>query len=371
MKSHITVVDLYSGCGGNMIGCDKAIREFRLTYSGHAIDYWGVALSSLHANFPDVAVHKRDITDTLMHDIGFTGEADLVWASPSCTHHSRARGGLPRSEESRAQPDTVIPWLRDAKAKCLIVENVPEFMDWGPLRPDGTPDPTRKGELFNAWVCRILELGYNVEYRVLNCADYGDATSRHRFFLMATRRPLRPPVFPDPTHGDGRPNPVRTIRDCLDTSLHGRSIFNRASPIAETTLLKIALGAWRYWGVRMREDGSGIEFAAENPDPFIVKMRKGARVDPVDVPISTITCGGRHHALCQLVDCGARKDITLRMLQPDEYARAHSFPDTFKLVGDATERTRQIGNSVPANTAYALCKAVLTSSGFLDDGTAE
>lgn len=52
-------------------------------------------------------------------------------------------------------------------------------------------------------------------------------------------------------------------------------------------------------------------------------------------------------------------DILMRMLEPRELARAHSLPDDFVLTGNKTEQTKQVGNSVPAETAAALCRAML------------
>jgi DNA (cytosine-5)-methyltransferase 1 len=103
------------------------------------------------------------------------GYLDLLMASPTCTHHSRARGGKPTSDQQRADPWHVITWLTELRVKRMLIENVPEFVDWGPVdRRTGKPVKSRKGEYFRAWWQAIEALGGRGEYRFLNCADYGD-----------------------------------------------------------------------------------------------------------------------------------------------------------------------------------------------------
>ena len=52
-------------------------------------------------------------------------------------------------------------------------------------------------------------------------------------------------------------------------------------------------------------------------------------------------------------------DIRIRMLKPSELAAAHSFPADYKLTGNRGEQVKQIGNSVPVETAAAMCAADL------------
>jgi DNA (cytosine-5)-methyltransferase 1 len=84
---------------------------------------------------------------------------------------------------------------------------------------------------------------------------------------------------------------------------------------------------------------------------------KGA--DSVDEPIRTLTTCDTMSSVFLVLEDGRRLDIYMRMLEPEELARAHSLPDGFILCGNRTERTKQIGNSVPARTAKALCLSVL------------
>ena len=94
-------------------------------------------------------------------------------------------------------PWAVINWLTKLDVKNVLVENVPEFVHWGRLDAKGQPDKKYRGEHFQTWFLTFQALGYRAEWRMLNAADYGDATSRTRFFLQA--------------RNDGRPK-YQTIR---------------------------------------------------------------------------------------------------------------------------------------------------------------
>ena len=117
-----------------------------------------------------------------------------------------------------------------------------EFQNWGPLGANGKPMKSRKGETFNAFLNALRSLGFNVEARVLNAADYGDPTSRHRLIVMARRG--KPVVWPDVTHGKSGDlfglKPYRTAREIIDWSVKGKSIFRRSKPLSPNTVWRIA-----------------------------------------------------------------------------------------------------------------------------------
>src|SRR5688572_2426448 len=170
---------------------------------------------------------------------------DLLWASPDCTHHSRAKGGRPRETGRRLLAWVVVEWARAVHPRVIALENVQEFRDWGPLDAEGRPDPARRGETFREFVGALQLAGYRVEHRVLNAADYGAPTSRRRLFLIA-RCDGEAIVWPEPTHGPGRALPWRTAAECIDWSIPVPSIFGRARPLAEATQRRIAEGIRRY-----------------------------------------------------------------------------------------------------------------------------
>ena len=284
--------DLFCGCGGMATGGVRALDARQIAHEGWAINHWQCAVQTMQSNHPHVHVMEMDLTTVIPSEIIPCRHLDHLHASPSCTHHSRAKGGRPRSNQLRAQPNLVLDWLDDIDVSFLSIENVPEFMDWGPLDYYGRPIERLKGANFKAWVHSIEARNYVVEWQVVNCADYGDATSRQRFFLKAVKRGRGKIHWPRPTHAEHpttdlwgfTPRPWRGVRECLDLDDTGTSIFNRSRPLAANTLRRIAVGAQKYWGI--------------NLEPFIVRLRNNQDVASIDAPISAIACSGAHHALC-------------------------------------------------------------------------
>ena len=323
----IFTVDLFCGAGGASTGLEEALSRLKMTHKGLAINHWAVAVDTMKRNHPDIDTKQMSIEEAVPADLVPGGEVDLLWASPSCTHHSRAKGGKPRSNQLRAQPELVLTWLDQLFVRRVIIENVPEFVEWGPLNKDGKPIKRLKGACFQSWVQSIEARNYTVEWRIVNCADYGDATSRRRFFLKAVRKGCGKIHWPEPTHAEN-PQPDlfgtelkkwRGVRECLDLNDTGRSIFNREKPLAQNTLRRIMVGLRKFNGLDFQMDWLDARgkdncrlrsldkplFAQPTWNrtwlvrSFVVKLRGGQDVDSVDAPISAIATSGAHHMICQ------------------------------------------------------------------------
>lgn len=251
----MTTVSLFCGAGGESAGKALALADLGLTADvSHAVNHWDLAVQVHGHNFPSVQVHQEDITQVTAATYGLE-RISLLWASPSCVHFSRARGAKPKEDQQRSHAHEVLDrWIRVAKVDVLLVENVPEFKDWGPLDDEGQPIQSRKGEFFRDFIRELKELGYSVEFRVLCAADYGDPTTRRRFFLQAVKDGI-PITWPEPSHRDPTKPvglfdrelpPWRTAAECIDWTDLGRSIFGRKKPLAENTLKRIAAGFDRY-----------------------------------------------------------------------------------------------------------------------------
>lgn len=135
------------------------------------------------------------------------GKLDILVASPECIHHSRARGGRPMNDQSRSTAWNVLNWCDALEVRSLLIENVPEFVEWGPIYDDSYPDvslrgrpvPSEKGKFFKNFVRNLRCLGYAVDWKMLTCADYGDATTRRRLFMRADKGTRRV-KYPEPSH---------------------------------------------------------------------------------------------------------------------------------------------------------------------------
>ena len=241
----VTAVDLFCGAGGLSTGLALACEDLNHDVELVAVNHWSKAIDTHKQNHP-WATHLNAKVEEL-HPPRVVPDADsvdILVAAPECTHFSTARGGKPVSEQKRASPWHVLDWLEKLEVENLLVENVREFESWGPIDEDGTP--SRNGEIFDAWVNSLHALGYSVDWQVLNAADYGDATSRERLFIVG--RKGRGATFPDPTHsdeGDPGTKPWRSAAEIIDWSDSGESIWTRSRPLSVNTMRRIAEGIRR------------------------------------------------------------------------------------------------------------------------------
>ena len=324
----LNTVDLFCGAGGATTGLEMALDRLGFRHRGIAINHWRVAVDTMRANHPDVDTKQMSIEEAVPADLVPGGTVDFLWASPSCTHHSRAKGGKPRSNQLRAQPELVLTWLDQLFVRRLCIENVPEFVEWGPLSAAGRPIESKKGACFRAWIAALEARNYRVEWRILNCADYGDATTRRRFFLQAVRKGCGKIRWPEPEYAEKpqtdlwghTPKKWRGIRECLDLSDLGTSIFNRKNPLSKNTLRRVAVGMKKYNGMDFLMDMLGIDGPDESRlrsldepmptqhsggnrcalvKPFVVRLNRHCDAEDIDAPISTVTANGQHHAFCQ------------------------------------------------------------------------
>lgn len=272
------VVDSFAGGGGASCGIEAAIgRPVDI-----AINHDADAIAVHRANHPETHHYQEDIWAVDPREACGGKRVALAWFSPDCTHFSRARGGKPRSQNIRGLAWIVVRWAREVRPRIILLENVEEFQTWGPLGEDGQPDAARAGETFRAWLAELSGMGYTIEFKSLVAADYGTPTTRKRLFLIARCDGASGPIWPEPSHGAGRPEHWRPASDVIDWSIPCPSIFGRKRPLAPATMRRIAAGVQRY-----------VLGAAQ---PFIVPVTHhgGARrVHGIDEPTRTITAAHR------------------------------------------------------------------------------
>ena len=252
------VADLFCGAGGTSTGATKAVAEIGGKIDLVAINHWATAVATHSLNHPKARHYVQDLDGADPESIVPEGRLDLLMASPECRFFSRARGGKPVNEQGRMNPWIIHRWLTSLDVRCLLTENVPEFTAWGPLDANNRPDKSRKGLYFEEWVRSLWGLGYTVEWKILNAADYGDATSRVRFFLQA-RKDGHAIWWPEATHSKTGGNDLlgelpkwRAAREIIDWSNLGRSLLDdpkyKRRPLSIMTRRRIARGLHRFGG---------------------------------------------------------------------------------------------------------------------------
>ncbi len=308
------IVDNFAGGGGASVGIELAVGRPVDIAVNHDAD----AIAMHKVNHPYTQHYQEDVFAIDPEKVTGGRPVGIMWASPDCKHHSKAKGGKPVEKKIRGLSWVILKWgMSKVAPRGILMENVEEIQTWGPLiERDGKmfPDPERKGETFNGFVgmltngidkthpafveaCEFLKidpqsaegdrlaagLGYAVDYRVLKACDYGAPTIRKRFYLVARRDGL-PIVFPNPTHGTGKGlKPYRTAADCIDWSLPCPSIFGRKKDLAVNTQRRIARGL--------------DKFVLKNPRPFIMCMNYQNTTQDPEKPMTTQTTANHHYVI--------------------------------------------------------------------------
>jgi DNA (cytosine-5)-methyltransferase 1 len=307
------IVDSFAGGGGASKGIELALGRS----PDVAINHDAEAIALHRANHPATEHHTEDVWKVDPVEACRGKPVGLMWLSPDCTHHSKARGGKPRKKKIRGLAWTAVRWasvLGPNRPRVIVLENVEEFQTWGPLLDNGQPDKERAGKTFRAFVAKLRHLGYEVQWRELRACDYGAPTIRKRLFIVA-RCDGQPIVWPKPSHGKYTTTPWRTAADCIQWEITCPSIFARKKPLAENTLKRIARGLRK--------------FVIESPRPFIVPFYglKGGetRAHRVDEPLRTLTADPKFSLVAPLIVPTAH--------QGD--ARTHSIEDPLRTVTGA------------------------------------
>lgn len=306
------IADLFCGAGGTSTGAIQAAREIRRRPKLTVVNHWDIAIKTHELNHPDVVHIKDELENINPLELFPGGKLDLLCASPECTHFSKARGGKPKDDQSRSGAKRVIEWAESLDIDRIFIENVEEFMTWGPLNDDLQVIEDKKGDYFKWFVSELERLGYCVEHRVVNCADYGDPQARKRLFMLAAKGVEV--KWPEPSH-KGNHVPARSI---IDFSIKGASIFDRKKPLVDATLNRIEHGIRRHVHPDLIEPflvilrGQSTSRSIDQPmptlttgqhvalaEPFLVKQYGTGKTKSIDKPVDTVTATGNHHFLCE------------------------------------------------------------------------
>ena len=291
------VIDLFCGAGGTSEGVHLANCDSKVIA---CVNHDRKAIESHRLNHPHA---KHFVEDIRNPEVVFflklrvkalrklyPGCIITIWASLECTNFSKAKGGLPRDGDSRTLADHLFMYLDGLKPDYLMIENVVEFMSWGPLDENGKPISRKRGQDYLNWIDKVRNYGYRFDWKELNSADYGAYTSRNRYFAQFAKGDL-PISWPEPTHTknpskepglfDAPLKKWKPVKEVLELENEGVSIFNRKKPLVDNTLKRIYAGL--------------VKFVANGDDSFIKKYYSGrpaGKVISVNGPAGTVTTIG-------------------------------------------------------------------------------
>ena len=330
--SRPTFIDLFSGAGGLTLGFKQA--GFEPVFAVE-LDPW--AARTYKANF------GAHVLDHPIETVDQFPTADVVIGGPPCQGFSPL--GRDRDAESRSELNQLwkhfVRAVQQVQPSMFVIENVPQFLN------------SDQFAAFLRAAKRKLK-DYEIDWRVLNAADFGVPQRRRRGFVIGSR--VGAPVWPEPTHGPESADqlPFVTVRDAIgdlprkptDKDLHwGRN------PRPESLE--------RYRAVP--EGGNRFDLAENRPDllPACWRNKKSGTTDVFgrlwwDRPSLTIRTEFYKPEKGRFLHPQQHRPITHR-----EAARLQTFPDGFVFEGSKIEVARQIGNAVPPRLASALAEAVL------------
>ncbi|WP_433863200.1 DNA cytosine methyltransferase [Sphingobacterium thalpophilum] len=322
------VIDLFCGAGGTTTGFAQAKDNAGnpIAIIAACVNHDHKALRSHWENHPQVYHFEEDIRTLELSPLMVIVEkyrelypwAKIVlWASLECTNFSKAKGGQARDADSRTLADHLDRYVKAIDPDYVQIENVVEFMSWGPMTSrvkktsEGykvcsfdwiiaengnyktvvqlVPESKNNGKDWLRWKKHINSFGYRDEWKELNSADFGAYTSRNRLFGCFAKEDL-PIVWPKPTHsknGTGKRDlfgngllkwkPVKYLLDFKD---EGVSIFGRKKPLVENSLKRIYAGL--------------IKEVAGGKDAFLLQYNSGdKRIKSVDTACNTLTTENR------------------------------------------------------------------------------
>lgn len=359
INSSLTIIDLFSGCGGMSSGFKKA-GYFSLS----AVEIDPEISNTFKKNHPDTKVFNKDIKEIISTEL-LAGhkKVDLIVGGPPCQGFSMAGKRIRNNGEFLDDPRNYLfkefyRVVNDLRPPVFIMENVPGILSMN--------DGLVKETILNLY----KEIGYSTSVKVLLAADYGVPQLRKRAFFIGTRLNIDPTnFFPEPTNGITGQAYVS-----IEDAIFDLPFISQGAGSVESSYDKPATSSYQKL---MRGNVSKLfnHVAPKHTDNVIsiLKMiKEGQRM--ADLPRKFHTKSVHSGAYGRLVRNKPSYTITTRFdtppvgrvthpilnraLTPREAARIQSFSDDFIFYGSKTSIGKQIGNAVPPLLAFAIAKKI-------------
>jgi len=322
----LKVCSLFAGCGGLDLGFELAEHsklKFKIVWAN---DFDKSACATYRRNFPNVELIEDDIWD---YDLNKLPKCDVILGGFPCQDFSILRGDTRSGFESKRGLlyTKFVEAVSKRQPLFFVAENVK-----GLLSAHGGWAIKKIKEDFE----KVDHVGYNVEYKLINFADFGVPQNRQRVVIVGVRNDLGIRFdFPEPTHKDKHINVKEAFKGVEKVKLN-----NEKLKMNESTRKKLE---------RIPAGGNYSDLSEYSKKNWMSLIYK--RLHP-DKPSPTIVaCGGGgtwgyHYA-------------EPRALTNRERARIQTFPDNFEFIGSTTEVRKQIGNAVPPMGIKPIAEQIL------------
>jgi len=297
----ISVVSLFSGCGGMDLGFKGGFTFLGARYGKTRFDIiWANEINSAACE-----TYRTNIGDHIIEgDINSVMDclptyADVVIGGFPCQDISINGKMLGITGKRSGLYSAIVEAVRRIQPKVFVAENV-----GGLLLKHNEPSLRKILEDFNG-------LGYNVHYQAYLASDYGVPQTRERVFFVGTRKDL--PTFTPPQPVEGQP-------------ITAKQAIGDLEPLGEDKAFS------HIWSL--------ANVSGEQGNRRLIADRPGYTI--------RAECHGNIHFHYSLP-----RRISMR-----EAARIQSFPDSFRFASKLRETERQIGNAVPPVLAWHVAHAV-------------
>lgn len=365
-------LEVFSGAGGLAKGLELAGFEHSAF-----VEFNKHACASLSENFNPEKVFFGDIRD---FDLGSVGAVDVVAGGPPCQPFSLG-GKHKADQDDRDMFPYAIRAIESLTPKAFVFENVkgllrPSFSEYFEYILLRLTYPGFSAKPKMAWQEHLAQLRaanklsyagvkYDVQYKLINAADYGVPQTRERVVIVGIRSDLkRTWPFPEATHSEDR----------LLWEMHVSGEYWRRHrvppakrPTVEPSMLeKISRIKGRYglFEPELQPWKTVRDALHDVPDPRSKHgitdhiFKDGARSyaghtgSDYDWPSKTIKAGG--HGVPGGENMIRYADESIRYFTVFEAKRIQTFPDDFIIKGAWGEAMRQIGNAVPVALGKVL-----------------
>lgn len=367
-KKILKVVDLFSGVGGLSYGFSHN-KNFEIVAANEILPKMAKAYS---LNHPSVKMYNEDINNftaqKVYKDLGLQpNDIDIIIGGPPCQAYSTVGKRLIDDPRGKLFQE-YYRVLQEFEPKMFLFENVKGLISM------------QKGELLKNITSLFESLGYAVQYKVLNAADYGAPQIRERVIIIGSKL-LSEFNYPPPTHY----NPVLVGNIHSENLLPYLTVKDAISdlPFIESNQQSVEYASKpaNYFQKLMRQNAPKkvMDHSAPNNNPKLVKLMTALPDggSPADLPHNLRPKSGFKNTYCRLWWNRPSTTITRNLSTPSssrcihpkaprplttrEGARIQCFPDNYIFYGSRADKNLQIGNAVPSFLSQALSQQILVS----------